>query len=85
MQVAYDDLKEELLQAGAELRIPIPAMIDILEQNSRIRRMPRQMVKAMRYLSELSMVAEVKFPEPELVQNEIVTDDIKNVEIVEQK
>ena len=47
--------------------------------------MPRQMVKAMRYLSELSMLAEVKTPEPELVQNETITDDVKNVEIVEQK
>ncbi|MDH5767249.1 MAG: hypothetical protein OEZ38_14635, partial [Gammaproteobacteria bacterium] len=77
-------LKEELLQAGAELRIPIPAMIDILEQNSRIRRMPRQMVKAMRYLSELLMVAEVKLQEPELLQDETVTDSRKDVEIVEQ-
>jgi phosphate:Na+ symporter len=63
VQVAYDDVKAALLQAGAELRVPIPLMIDIIEQNSRIRRMPRQMVKAMHYLSELSMIAEVRSPE----------------------
>jgi phosphate:Na+ symporter len=60
VQVAYDDAKAVLLHAGAELHIPIPAMIDLLDQNSRIRRMARQMVKAMRYLNELSMVADVK-------------------------
>ena len=65
IQLAYDDVKVDLLNAGAELRIVIPVMIDILEQNSRIRRMPRQMVKAMRYLNELSMIAEVRTPETE--------------------
>ena len=40
VQVAYDDVKVTLLRAAAELQIPIPVMIDILEQNSRIRRMP---------------------------------------------
>ncbi len=65
VQIAYDALKAELLQAGAELRIPIPLMIDILDQNNRIRRMPRHMVRAMHYLSELSMVANVKLPEQE--------------------
>ncbi|MFV2004345.1 MAG: Na/Pi cotransporter family protein [Gammaproteobacteria bacterium] len=61
---SYDSLKESLLQAGAELRIPIPLMIDILEQNSRIRRMPRHMLRAMHYLGELSMTADVTLPEP---------------------
>ena len=60
---SYDDVKAELLLAGAELRIPVPLMIDILEQNSRIRRMARQMFKAMSYLSELHTVAEVQLPE----------------------
>ena len=55
--------KADLLQAGAELRVPIPVMIDILDQNSRIRRIPRQMVKAMHHLSELSMIAEVRLKE----------------------
>ncbi len=67
MQLAYDEVKAALLLAGAELRIAIPVMIDTLEQNSRIRRMPRQMVKAMRYLNEISMIAEVRLPEPEKV------------------
>ncbi len=66
IQAAYDEIKIILLHAGAALRIPIPAVIDILEQNSRIRRMPEQMVKAMHYLSEISMIAEVRLPKPEL-------------------
>ncbi len=65
VQTAYEDVKQLLLEAGAELRIPIPVMISILDQNSLIRRMPRQMVKAMSFLSELSMIAQVKTPEPE--------------------
>ena len=40
-----------------------PGLIDTIEQNGRIRRMPRQMLRAMRYLSELSMVAEVRDPD----------------------
>jgi phosphate:Na+ symporter len=63
VQVSYDDVKTVLLQAGAALRTPIPEMIDILDQNSRIRRMARQMFKAMHYLSELYKVVEVKQPE----------------------
>ena len=59
MQVSYDDVKAALLRAGTELRVPIPVMIDIPDQNSRIRRIARQMVKAMQYLSELYSVAEV--------------------------
>ena len=66
VQAAYDAIKADLLQAGAELRIPIPVMIDILEQNSRIRRIPRQMVKAMHHLSELSMITDVRITESEL-------------------
>lgn len=50
IQVTYEDVKAELLLAGAEIRIPIAVMIDVLEQNSRIRRMARQMIKAMKYL-----------------------------------
>jgi len=65
VQMAYDAIKADLLQAGAELRIPIPVMIDILEQNSRIRRIPRQMVKAMHHLSELSMITDVRVSESE--------------------
>jgi len=63
VQLSYDDVKAALLNAGAELRIPIPEMIDVLEQNSRIRRMARQMVKAMHYLSEVYLVSRVRVPE----------------------
>ena len=63
VQLSYDDVKAILLHAGAGLRAPIPAMIDLLEQNSRIRRMARQMIKAMRHLSELYTVIQVKVAE----------------------
>lgn len=63
VQISYDDVKATLLHAGAELQIPIPLMIDLQDQNSRIRRMARQMVKAMRHLSELYTVTQVKLPE----------------------
>jgi phosphate:Na+ symporter len=65
VQVAYDDVKALLLEAASELRVPIPVMIDNIDQNSRIRRMVRQMVKAMHHLSELSMIAEMRLPEPD--------------------
>jgi phosphate:Na+ symporter len=64
VQAAYGDVKADLLQAGAELRVPIHVVIDIIDQNSCIRRMSRQMVKAMHYLSELSRIAKVKSTEP---------------------
>ena len=59
----YSEAKDLLLQAGAELRLPVQGVIDVIEQNGRIRRMPRQMLRAMRYLNELSMVAEVRDPD----------------------
>lgn len=59
----YSEAKDLLLLAGAELRLPVQGVIDIIEQNGRIRSMPRQMLRAMRYLSELSMVAEVRDPD----------------------
>jgi len=65
MQESYDTVKETLLHAGAEQRILIPTMIDILEQNSRIRRMARQMVKAIHYLSELYAVSNLKMQDTE--------------------
>ena len=75
-QQAYDEVKAALLRAGAELRTPIPEMIDILEQNSRIRRMARQMVKAMHYLSEVHLVAKVKIPDtPEMLAHQDSIDD----------
>ena len=63
VQTAYDDVKEALLIAGAELHIAIPGMIDILEQNSRIRRMARQMFKATHLLDELYKLVAVRLPE----------------------
>jgi len=63
VQNVYDDVKKVLLLAGAELRIPVQNMIDLLEQNSRIRRMARQMIKAIHLLNELNVVSEVKVPE----------------------
>jgi phosphate:Na+ symporter len=63
VQLAYDEVKAELLLAGAGLRTSIPGVIEILEQNSRIRRMARQMVKAMRNLSEMYSVTDAGVPE----------------------
>jgi phosphate:Na+ symporter len=83
VQVSYDAVKADLLQAGAELRVPIPVMIDILEQNSRIRRMPRQMVKAMHYLSEISMIAEVRSLEPDLdIEQQSEADESIQKEVI---
>ena len=80
IQHAYDAVKVDLLNAGAELRMVIPVVIDILEQNSRIRRMPRQMVKAMRYLSELSMIAEVRIPESKQTLDDKTVTSIDDVD-----
>ena len=55
VQLAYDAVKKNLLNAGAGQRLAIPEMIEILEQNSRIRRMARQMVKGIHHLSELNI------------------------------
>ena len=53
IQLDYDELKASLLKAGAELRVAIPLMIDVVEQNSRLRRMARQLVKAMNCLNQV--------------------------------
>ena len=57
-------------------------MIDIIEQNSRIRRMPHHMVKAMYYLSELSMVAEAqtKQEEDHAEEDSVDVGDIEQIE-----
>lgn len=76
VQVSYDDVKEALLHAGAELRIPVSAMIDILEQNSAIRRMARQMYKAIRYLGGLYTPAEVAVSEAaEVAVQQVIVED----------
>jgi phosphate:Na+ symporter len=85
VQMAYDAIKADLLQAGAELRIPIPVMIDILEQNSRIRRIPRQMVKAMHHLSELSMITDVRVSESESDSDDEVESIALDSSLTEQK
>ena len=74
VQIAYDEVKATLLHAGAGLRTPIPEMIALLEQNSRIRRMARQMIKAMAHLSELYTVTQVKAPE--VIEAVAAQDDV---------
>jgi phosphate:Na+ symporter len=54
----YHEVKVTMMQAGSELRVPIPLIIDIVDQNNRIRRMCRQLVGAMRLLGELSRDSE---------------------------
>lgn len=70
VQAKYDDVKTELLHAGAELRTPIPGVIKVIEQNSQIQRMARQMFKAMKNLSELYTISESQIPEKEKVMLE---------------
>jgi phosphate:Na+ symporter len=65
VQETYEETKAVLLRAGAELRVPIPRMIEILDQNSRIRRMARQMVKAMSLLSGVYLGADIQKPQAE--------------------
>jgi len=60
VQVTYNDVKTKLLRAGSEFRVPVADTIDILEQNSRIRRMVRQMFKATHHISELYVDSEIK-------------------------
>ena len=60
VQVTYNDIKAKLLRAGSEFRVPVADTIDILEQNSRIRRMVRQMFKAAHHISELYVDSEIK-------------------------
>jgi len=64
VQVDYDNLKASLLAAGTASRIPIPLMIDVVEQNSRLRRMARQLVKAMNFLNEVFVATSMLLPEP---------------------
>jgi phosphate:Na+ symporter len=63
VQTSYDDVKEALLRAAAGLRIPVPVMIELLEQNSRIRRMARQMFKATQLLGGSNTVSRVQSQE----------------------
>lgn len=58
MQTDYEAVKFALMQAGSELRVPIPLIIDVVDQNSRIRRMCRQLVGAMGLLDELPRIGD---------------------------
>ena len=62
VQISYEQSKDDLLNASAELRAPVPDTIEILEQNSRIRRMSRQIFKAVQQLNELYGEIEVLLP-----------------------
>jgi len=80
VQASYENVKAELLQAGAKLRIPINDMIIVLEQNSRIRRMARQMIKAMHNLGEFLIIIDANealkqvTKEEDAITNEISRD-----------
>lgn len=54
IEAEYDALKASLLQAGTRLSLPIPQMIDVIDQNGRLRQMARQVTRAMYYLGEIS-------------------------------
>jgi len=75
IQNSYDDAKEVLLLAGAELRLPVENVIEFLEQNSRIRRMARQMFKAISLLNELNVITEVPIPE---TKNNALENSVSN-------
>lgn len=70
VQVSYDSVKASLLNSGAELRVSIPFIIEVVEQNSRIRRMARQMVKAVRLFNEIYKAGE--FQEGNIVSSKLV-------------
>jgi phosphate:Na+ symporter len=53
VEFTYNEVKAALLLAGVESRISISKMNDILEQNSSIRRMTRQLFKAIRNLNDV--------------------------------
>jgi phosphate:Na+ symporter len=63
VQQSYDNVKASLLNSGAQLRARIPLVIDVVEQNSHIRRMARQMLKALRLLDEVYKAGEFQVEE----------------------
>ena len=71
IQVRYDDLKDTLLKAGTESRIPIPLVIDLIEQNSRLRRMVRQLLKALKCLSEVLVSTGTSLPRAEQSEGDV--------------
>ena len=84
VQSAYDNVKAALLCAGAELRIKIPAMIDMLEQNSRMRRMVRQMFKAVSLLNQLYFITQINDSQDEDKIDEKDDDQIEDSELIEE-
>lgn len=64
----YDALKDALLLAGTELRIPIATMMVDIDQNSRIQRLSEQLIKAVRLLDKLHLTTELR-SQPENVSN----------------
>ncbi len=69
MQAAYEDVKASLLLAGAQQRLPINDMMTIVDQNSHIRRMARQLTKAIQLLSGLQPMTELPATELEDEEN----------------
>jgi len=62
LNIVYEELKVLILETGAVSAVDISTMSALLEQNSNIRRLVTQMVKAARYLSELFTLAEIAKP-----------------------
>ncbi len=52
----YDEIKAVLLEAGVERRVPVAAIIEVIDQNSRARRYSRELVKALRRLQSLRQI-----------------------------
>ena len=77
IQTAYEETKTILISAGAELKTPIPGVIDTLELNSQIRRMARQLLKAMRYLNGMYIVTDGR------LENEDINNEIQGNESIE--
>lgn len=77
VQTSYEDTKTMLILAGAELRTPIPGVIDTLELNSQIRRMARQLLKAMRYLDGMFVVTHDR------LENDDINNEVQGNESIE--
>lgn len=75
VQTTYEETKTILISAGAELRTPIPGVIETLELNSQIRRMARQLLKAMRYLDGMFIDSEERAEEFDRNNNVIANEE----------
>lgn len=54
MRLLYDEAKATLMRAGSELRVPIPSIIEVVDQNSRIKRLCKELTEAAGLLAELA-------------------------------